>query len=296
MNAGVLLDPVRSVESAAGAATAALALTLSRAAIVQRRVSPRSADGLALVVAMVAALDATNTSQPGLVVAVALLAVGGWWAGRLPTAWQHAAAITPGAVALAAHSGVPGPAWLRPAVGAAVLVLSPAVAQTERRAPAVFPTLLLVVVGAVYLTVPDTEQVLVVLGAAAVAALLPLAGGRLGPACIPALIGVAAWAAAVDGRGRQSAAVGGLACLALLAVEPAVGMLTRRRPLVDRFRAGWPRHLAATLLVGVLCAPAVLVVGRAASSGRALVEGASLLAVALAGVAAVSRRPATPGT
>jgi hypothetical protein len=85
-----------------------------------------------------------------------------------------------------------------------------------------------------YATVPDTELVLVLLGAAIPITLLawPRVRARLGAGGAYASIGLFLWIATLEGAGRPGSTVGGVAALALLVTEP-VGRLLAPRLAVD---------------------------------------------------------------
>ena len=74
----------------------------------------------------------------------------------------------------------------------------------------------------VYLTVPDTEGILAVGAVLAPLVVLVLWRPRDGWTGSFALAGLLAWAAADGGRGRPGAAVGALACVALIALPVVV--------------------------------------------------------------------------
>ncbi len=84
----------------------------------------------------------------------------------------------------------------------------------------------------VYLTVPDTEGILAVGAVLAPLVVLVLWRPQDGWTGSFALAGLLAWAAADGGRGRPGAAVGALACVALIALPVVVA------PRVDRAGPG----------------------------------------------------------
>lgn len=114
---------------------------------------------------------------------------------------------------------------------AAALVLGALVADHDRGRPragrfAAAPVLLAVTVFGVWVTVPETQHVVVLMGAvlpvAAVAFLRPTSLGIPGAF---AAVAVIAWVVEVDGQARDGAVVGSLACLGLLALEPVLRRL-----------------------------------------------------------------------
>jgi len=86
------------------------------------------------------------------------------------------------------------------------------------------PVLLASSISGVFVTLPDTEEILVMLGVATVVTLLawPRALGSLGTVGIYLLLGMLAWVIANGGRVRESAVIGATACLGLLMVDPMV--------------------------------------------------------------------------
>jgi hypothetical protein len=131
------------------------------------------------------------------------------------------------------------------------------------RQPALGPVLLAVTVVGLYYTVPDNRELLAMMGA-----VLPLAGlgwpwriSSLGGAGSMAATGLLAWGIAFDGFGRQSAIVGGTACLGLMAIEPIVRWLrgSRGSPL-----ARFPSGLSFAPLVAMVHLGLVVVAARVA--------------------------------
>ncbi len=123
----------------------------------------------------------------------------------------------------------------------------------------------------VYLTVPDTEGILAV-GVVLVALVgLVLWPSRPGWSGSFALGGLLAWTAADGARGRPGAAVGALACVALVALPVAVAALVAPNRPEGTPR---PRTLVALLVVQAL---AVLVCSRWA--GLETAAGAALAIV-----------------
>lgn len=113
------------------------------------------------------------------------------------------------------------------------------------------PALWAVTVFGVWVTVPETQHVVPLIGAAVPIVLLglpwprPLASlGRVGASASVALL---AWGIAVDGFNRNGAVIGAFACLGVLAIEPVV----RRLADVDDFP--WPVVVAVHLGVVGVC-------------------------------------------
>ena len=148
----------------------------------------------------------------------------------------------PGGVVLATHLQVasgranPRPSWIALLVVASIAIGGPLVANFDRRFGARGWPLVLyaVTVVGVDATVPDTERALVLLGVSVPLLLLgwPVALMSLGSAGSYAAVGALVWVAATDGRGRQTAIIGAIACLGLLVIEPAARLLRGRRATV----------------------------------------------------------------
>jgi hypothetical protein len=173
-----------------------------------------------------------------------------------------------------------------------------------RRQGLVVP-LLAVTAAGIYLTVPDVEAAVVVLGAALPPVLLgwPVPFWRAHPPPSLGLLGALAtagllvWTVASGGAARPGSVVGGVGCLGVLAVEPLARLVDRRhRGPLPAERAAWIAFGAQLLLVGV----AARVVGRADTVAGALPPAAlalaGALAVALIASARIQRRAASDTT
>lgn len=191
--------------------------------------NPAPVGGVLLALAATVALGTTATagaSVPrGLAIALCLLALGGLVGDlfRSPSALRVVLAV-PGGLVLATQSGLSGAVWIRVLVLATSVVGGALVADFDRRHRGRSLALPLFAVSAlgVYYTVPDTEQALALLGVCLVVAVAawPVPFVSLGSSGSFAATGALAWVVAVGGAGRPGATVGGVACLALLVVEP----------------------------------------------------------------------------
>ena len=226
--------PLDRTEMLTGLAVGTVALAIGLLASIGARALARPAltwgsAGLLFAAAALVGLDLTHGVPGGLVGGTALVAVGAGIAvaTRVPLA-ARLAAVGPGAWLVAAHGAIPGERWVRVLVFVTIVAGGALVADVDRRTArrGLGPLLFAVSVGGVYATVPDTEQVLVLLGVAGPVALLgwPLRRAGLGPAGSPAAVAVLAWSAAVGGVGRPSSIVGAVGCLGLF----VVGAVTRR--------------------------------------------------------------------
>jgi len=254
--------------------------------------------GIAVVVAAGIAMvaDGTQTLESRrLVVGLVLLVVG-------PFAVSLASGDTRAARVLAMLAAVPGAAvvawaatavndlpWIPWLVLAATVVGGALVVDLDRAnaRAGLGPVLLAVTVLGMYSTLPDTEQIVVVVGVALPFVLLgfPFALASLGPGAY-VVVGLTTWIAAVGGRGRPGSVIAAIACLGLFLVEPFV-----RRASRGRLRSPRNPRSATVVWIVTLQVPLVLVIARVAglrtSARSAAAISALALAVAAAGLAAV---------
>lgn len=282
----------------------------------------RGLSGLAVTGAAVIGLAVRSELPAGLVAGLVVLATTGWLTAgrRAPT---RAVASLPGALMVARSVDLDGgPGWVRPAVvlivaaGGALVAGFDRVSGERRAGSAVAPSagfedgeldppekgsaagrmarrvglspvLLVVSAAGAYATTPETEHVVVLLGAALPVAVLawwrpPLTLGRVGSLLVVALM---AWVVAVDGAARPGAVVGGLACLGLLVILPALPAAPRAAP--------WPPGLVAVLHAGlvVVCSR---VAGLRTSAADALAISALAWALATIALITSTRRGVRP--
>lgn len=219
--------------------------------------------GLAFAVAGLAALDHEHMLPDDLPLAVAAVA-GGAFLVALTCRWPmgfggrvllHVVATAPGAVLVARVLDVSLPGWIATLLVPVVALGGALVAEFGRHGNeedgALGAALWGVTMFGVWVTVPETQHVVPLIGAAVPVALLGLPWprslaslGRVGAAAAVALL---AWGIAVDGFNRNGAVVGAFACLGVLAIEPVV----RRLADVDDFP--WPVVVATHLGVVGVC-------------------------------------------
>lgn len=266
---------------AAGCVTTTVAL--AAAGRLRRSVRPVPVAGPAGALATTWVLAGEPWVDPTLAVAVLVLAAGGLALDRFPRRPLIAALpLVAGALLLAFGSGAPAAGWIRATIVASTLAGGAAVVSFESRwrATGIGPGLLFGTVVGAYLCVPDTEAVLVLLGALTPVLLLgwPLRWGSLGAGGAFALCGLLAWAVAVGGEPRAASIVGATAALGVLVVEPVV-------------RSATVRLRVPTTAVALVVVHALTVV--VAARGIGLGEGAgpaTLLAALLAVAAGMSLR------
>jgi hypothetical protein len=243
------------------------------ARVVGRRGWPLA--GLAFVVAGILALDDAFAVDKEVVVGLAVLAVGGFAAMRLhPLVWL--AAAVPGAVLFARAADLDEPDWAFAVILVATLVGGLLVAEFDASfARTGLPPLMLAftVLGA-YVTVPETQHVIVLTGAALPLVVLgwPWPAASLGVGGSFAAVALVSWIVVMDGGTfRPSSVVGGLTSLGMFAVEPVV------RRVLGRAET---RHV-----VGVAGLHVVVVV---ACSRLAGLRSSAAVALAIAGVVYVA--------
>ncbi len=169
-----------------------------------------------------------------LVWGLVLLALGAELAARTPNPKVIGMVLAfPAAIVVGVAQDFRGPGWVRPLVIVSITVVAPLAGDLDRRAArlGLGPVLWLVSVIGVYATVPDTELVRPLVGAALPLALVgwPLRLGRLGAGGTAAAVALLVWIGALEGYGRPGSIVGAVGALGLFAVEPVGRALFRRR-------------------------------------------------------------------
>lgn len=174
-----------------------------------------------------------------LVVGLTVLAAGAWTtrrgrpprrsgtepsrgSGTEPFVLKSVAAV-PGAILVAVSLPDPVPTWAGVLTFAAIVLVGPAAEGFDERAPRLSAPFLLVTALGIYFCVPETDAVQPLLGAFGVAALLALFS-RLatlrGAASTAA--GLLVWTAAAGGYPRSGSVVGGVACVGVVVLTPAL--------------------------------------------------------------------------
>ncbi len=270
----------------------AAAAVLAVAALALRRVRrPLPAAGLAMAAAGLVAVAIADTDEAGgtLHVLGIAAAAAGAWAGRLlrlpllvrPVLVVPGVAVTVEAMHLADRSTVVWPTVLV----AAVLAVLVADADESLAQSAAGPPLLAVSIFGMYVTIPETGQILPVLVVAVPIALVgaPLCLARLGAAGSGAVMALLAAVVAEGGQARAASIVGGLASTGVLALEPVARRLVPRAP-------AWPADWRAPRILALAGLQVVIVLATARVAGlRDDLEGAGVIAllVGLLGLAAL---------
>jgi hypothetical protein len=247
--------------------------------------------GLVFAGATLVGLDHQDMLPDDLVTALAVLAVGALVGevlsrtvvdGTLSLAIQ-AVVVAPGAWLVAKAAEVDDPTWVTPALLVVIIAGSALAADFDRWVAAdggwttgLSPVLLAVTVGGVWVTVPETQHAVVLAGAAVPVALLgwPRPFASLGVTGSALAVALVAWTSAVDGVGRHGAIVGGLACLGMFLLGPALRRYFGVRP-------DWPTLLVAHVVLVGLCSR---VAGLRSDAATALV----LAAAAYIGIGALT--------
>jgi hypothetical protein len=195
----------------------------------------------------------------------------------------------PGAFLIIRPDAMEAPSWMSWFAFAAIVLAAPLVAAFDERYGATglsLPLLGISTLG-VFLTVPDTEGALVILGVAGIAGFLgwPRPFASLGRAGSYAVIGVFVLVAAAGSTARPAAIIGSVALLGLLVIVP----------IAIRLRGvGWAHHLDRVDPLFPLVAQLLLVLLISRTAGRMPgIEPAAALTIGLLAVAAtlVLRRP-----
>ncbi len=257
---------------------------------------PAPVAGLALAVAALVALNDAGRFGDGLPIGLVALGVAGLVVDvYLPARPALPVLALPGAWLIAIAVEV-SQDWVPVAVGVVIVVGGALVALFDHhdRDTALGPALLVASFAGVFVTVPETAEALPVLGAALPLALFgwPLRLARLGAGGSLAAVGLLVWTVAQGGTFRDSAVVGGLACLGLLVALPAGRALAEHWNRQGRGRRWTLLPAATAVAVAGVHAVVVLVVARVAGLqddlGTAMVIAFVTLTVAVAAGAAMS--------
>jgi hypothetical protein len=232
--------------------------------------------GLLVAVGFAAGIAYAFTLPVSLALGVALLAMAGFAAERIriPAITRPFLAF-PGAIVLAAGLGS-RPLWVALVAVLAIACASPLVSDFDRRyASSGWPLVLYAIsVVGVYFTVPDTERVLVLLGVTLPLAFVgwPVPFISLGPAGGYAVVGVLIWVGAFESRGRESAFIGAIACLALLVMEPLARVFgARRHTITEMLGNGWWAVVPVALVQFILVYIASRIAGLQSTVSAAIV-------------------------
>jgi len=227
-----------------------------------------------------------------LVLALAVLGVGGWLLDRTRDRTDHAAwkvvawaSILLGAYLFSARSGLPAIGWLRVAAPTVAVVSAIAIRRWDETDRIQYLGLLFAISAfGIWTTVPDTEGARMLLGAAlpmALGTISSIGGSARGGGAF-ALTGLATWIVALGGETRPASIVGGWACLGLIVAIPLL--------LPNRSMAHFKPWVVIAIHTGVVVV-AARVIGLQESLAVAL-AGVSILILAIVIAVAVLGRQA----
>lgn len=240
---------------------------------------PLPIGGLLFAAVGVAGLGRFVGAPHGLILGLMALAGAGVVVKHLRVSRLAALALAvPGAWLLAYQAELVEVGWIRAVVGIAIAAGVVLMSDFERLSPQqnLGLPLLAITAAGIYLTVPDTEQALVIMGAALLVAALGLIrpGVALGVAGSYAATGLLAWTIVAGGFGRPASILGGLACFGLFWIAPLTRLISRATLLLSI-----PVAIAAhTILVLI----ASRVVGRGSRVSQAFVLAGAELVIAIA--------------
>ena len=247
--------------------------------------APLPIAGLAAAVACAYALRERLGLPDRVLLGLALLALAGLVVDimRMSIAYVVVGAI-PGAVVIASVDAPINALWARSLVVATTVIGGIAVASFDRRWTRHglgAPLVAMWVLGA-YVTLPDTEAALAMLGATVVVAVSawPLRLACVGACGALPIAGLIGWTARYSGTGRVSSMVGAVACAGVLVVEPATRLLRGFGTgpldvLVNPSRGRWWTLLAVAPVQLAL----VFVAGRIAGLSREVERAVVVVAV-----------------
>jgi hypothetical protein len=294
-----ILDAVRSTEFLTGLAWGGAGLGAGLiVAAAWRRLwhSPAPIVGLLLAAAAWVAMSVARSTPDALWQGLAMLAVAGAlfpWTRKVPL--LPAVLAAPGAWWVTQRLDLPGAVWVVWLLFATIVLGAPLVASFDRayRDRGFGPLLLAVTVMGAFSTLPDTEEVLVLVGAALPLMLLawPKVLARIGPAGAYPVVGLFAWVTAWGGRGRETAIIGAVAGLGVLIAEPLARWVNGRVPL-----ASFPRGPLGAVLAAVVQVIVVVLTARLAGLQSDLLLAAAIgVAVLLAAAMALALVPGPHG-
>ncbi len=286
---GSVLDALRAPAFADGLRPGLIALAVGLIAALAWRATGESAHppvvGLLLGAAVLFGLSSTGWLPDGLVVGLSALGIAGLVAEVNRTRPLVLAVLAvPGAWVVVAQGGLVEVGWVQLLVGAAIVAGSVALADLDARwaDEGAGPVLVAVTAAAIWATVPETQQALVLLGASVPLCLLgwPRVAGALGAGGSCVVVGLLAWTGAVGGATRLSSVIGAIGCLGLLLVEPLWHRLAGvpDGPL-DRLWGRW----WAVLVLAFLHLAVALTAGTYAGQQRTIAVAGWITATALAG-------------
>ncbi|MGQ0802740.1 MAG: hypothetical protein ACT4PI_02575 [Actinomycetota bacterium] len=262
-------------------------------AIVLRPDPPVGLAGSAAAVAAIVAFGARSLPEE-LLAGVAALLIAPLIAHLASSGFGvRAVSVVPGAALVALGTRPVEMDWLRVVAPVAVVVVSLLLMDFDRAntASRLAPVLLGGSALGLYATVPETGRAVVLVGVLLPLAVLawPFRTGALGAAGAGAVTGLFVWVAALGAGTRPAAAVGALASLGVLLVEPvvrhAVGLTPATRPFAPRALATVALHAGVVVIGGRVAGT------QSSVSAAVVIAGGALLVCALAVIVINRPRP-----
>jgi hypothetical protein len=264
----------------------------------QRTGQPAPIAGVLLATATLLALTVTRSVPLTIWGGIVLLGAAGLLASLAPSpGWRvilTAIAAIPGALFLGYISELPGRDWAPWLVVLGIVAAGPLVADFDvhHRQRAWGPPLLAISILGLLVTVPDTEEALVLAGVALPLAVLgsPVRLASLGRAGALMAVGIFLLVTTLGGVGRESSMVGAAASLGLLVAEPLARLLRGPVSRLDRLYA-LGRSWRGAMVVGGVQLALVLVTSRVAGLQDDLALAIFIAAFALVTATALSAIP-----
>lgn len=245
-----------------------------------RRDDPLPVAGLLMAGAAVVVLMRLDLLGGGLAAGLVVLAGAGLVADWFPRSRLFLPLLAlPGAWLVATATEATQP-WAPLVIGATVALGGSLVASFDHRWSdrPLGPGLVVLSLVGVFATVPETKEALPVLGAVLPIGLIgwPASIAALGAGGSLAITGLLAWTVAQGGTFRESAIVGGLACLGVLVAEPVGRSLRHRQASGHR-----PYPIAALLALVATHVVVVYLAARVAGLRDDLSSAVALAVIAL---------------
>lgn len=256
--------------------------------------------GLLISIVSLVALSLISDVRPTLWLGTLLLALAGATLHRLPVRWLAPLLFAPGAVLVNMAATASSQPWVRWFVALVIVSAAPLVVSFVVTSPirGCAPVLFSIFVLGVFLTVPDTEEALVLLGIAVPPAFSALLRkpALIGPAGAGSLVGVSLWVISQGAVGRPASVIPATACLGLLLVEPSIAGLSARFRGQSSTRSSSDFSPLAPIVVQLVLVVAIARLGgRFGSPAPATAVSVSLLLSCALMTLWVARRTREPG-
>lgn len=221
-----VITALTSVEFGAGFRLGLIAVVLGGLGAVSWRVNtekPARLVGALFAGAAAVSMNVAMEVPAEVWLGMALLGIGGLLSRSKSLTFGVTAAI-PGAWLIVGSLEIGSSSWASWFLLAALIGGAALAGRTDEQlsGPILAPLLLALTIGGVYLTVPDTEEMLVLAGAITPLALLgwPFGVSKVGSSGSYMAVGILVWAAWWGGMGRPAAIVGAVSCLGMFLLVP----------------------------------------------------------------------------